>query len=70
MREQLGLFRDKANADGLIQKLKEKGFSAFITEEIRPSGTKYYLVVVNENAEGTMGTELRNAGFECYPVFE
>lgn len=70
VREQLGLFRDKANADGLIQKLKEKGFSAFITEEIRPSGTKYYLVVVNENAEGTMGTELRNAGFECYPVFE
>lgn len=70
VRQQLGLFRDKANAEGLIQKLKEKGFSAFITEEIRPSGTKYYLVVVNENAEGTMGTELRNAGFECYPVFE
>lgn len=70
VRQQLGLFRDKANADGLIQKLKQKGFSAFITEEIRPSGTKYYLVVVNENAEGTMGTELRNAGFECYPVFE
>ncbi len=70
VRQQLGLFRDKSNADGLIQKLKEKGFSAFITEEIRPSGTKYYLVVVNENAGGTMGTELRNAGFECYPVFE
>ncbi len=70
VRQQLGLFREKANADGLIQKLMEKGFSAFITDEIRPSGTKYYLVVVNENAEGTMGTELRNAGFECYPVFE
>ncbi len=70
VRQQLGLFRDKANADGLIQKLKEKGFTAKITDEVRPSGTKYYLVVVDENKDGTMGSQLRNAGFECYPVFE
>ena len=30
----------------------------------------YYAVVVDENAEGTMGQKLKNAGFECYPVFE
>ena len=70
LRQQLGLFKDKANAEGLVLKLKEKGFSPHITEEIRPSGTKYYLVVVDENKAGSIGDELRNAGFECYPIFE
>lgn len=70
LRQQLGLFKDKANAEGLVLKLKEKGFSPHITEEIRPSGTKYYLVVVDENKAGSIGNELRNAGFECYPIFE
>ena len=68
--QQLGLFRDENNAKGLVERLKQKGFTATITTETRPSGTTYYLVVVAENKSGTMGSELRNAGFECYPVFE
>ena len=68
--QQLGLFRDENNAKGLVEQLKKKGFAARITSEKRPSGTTYYLVIVDENKAGTMGTELRNAGFECYPVFE
>ena len=53
-----------------VKKLKEKGFVAKITSEIRPSGTTYYLVIVDENSDNSMGDELRTAGFECYPIFE
>ncbi len=69
-RQQLGLFKDKANAEGLIEKLKKKGFNGKITSEVRPSGTTYYIVVVDENKTNTIGQELRTAGFDCYPVFE
>ena len=67
--QQLGLFKDENNAKGLVDRLKKKGFSARITTEKRPSGTTYYIVVVDENKNGTMGNELRNAGFECYGVY-
>ena len=70
IKQQLGLFREEANAKALVERVNSKGFSAEITTEIRPSGTKYYLVVVPENAKGTIGDELRTAGFECYSVFE
>lgn len=70
VRQQLGLFREEANARRLLEQLKENGFSGEIATEVRPSGTMYYLVVVNENKNGTMGDELRSAGFECYPLFE
>lgn len=70
VKQQLGLFREEANAKALAERVKSKGFNAEITTEVRPSGTKYYLVVVSENAKGTIGDELRTAGFECYPVFE
>ena len=52
-----------------MEQLKKKGFAARITTEKRPSGTTYYLVIVDENKDGTMGKELRNAGFECYGVY-
>ncbi|MBQ7158096.1 MAG: SPOR domain-containing protein [Treponema sp.] len=67
--QQLGLFRDEGNAKSLVEQLKKKGFAARITSEKRPSGTTYYIVVVDENKDGTMGNELRNAGFECYGVY-
>lgn len=67
---QLGLFREEANARNLAERVSSKGFKAEIASEVRPSGTKYYIVVVNENATGTMGDELRTAGFDCYPLFE
>lgn len=69
-KQQLGLFKDKANAENLVKRLKEKGFTGNITSEVRPSGTTYYIVCVSENKTGTIGDELRTAGFECYPVFE
>ncbi|WP_187152106.1 hypothetical protein [Treponema endosymbiont of Eucomonympha sp.] len=49
--------------------MRTKGFTAAIAEETRESGTVYYIVTVPENADGTAGTLLRNAGFECYPVY-
>ncbi len=69
VKQQLGLFKDKANANSLVEKVTSKGFKAKIEEEVRPSGTTYYLVVVDENKEGSIGKELRTAGFECYPLF-
>jgi len=69
-REQCGLFREEANAKALVEQLKKKGFDAKITTEKRASGTTYYIVVVDENKEGTVGLKLRDAGFECYPVVE
>lgn len=68
VREQLGLFRNKDNADILIKDLKAKGFTAYSYTETRASGTTYYIVVVDENKDGTMGKKLRAAGFDCYPV--
>lgn len=68
-KQQLGLFRNKDNAQALCDTLKSKGFSPYITEETRASGTTYYIVVVDENAAGTIGQQLKSAGFECYTVF-
>lgn len=65
--QQLGLFRDKENANAFVERVKSKGFNAYIQEEKRSSGTTYFIVVVDENSEGTMGIKLKNAGFECYP---
>lgn len=65
--QQLGLFRDKENANAFVERVKSKGFNAYIQEEKRSSGTTYFIVVVDENSEGTMGIQLKNAGFECYP---
>lgn len=70
VRQQLGLFRDEANAKVLANRVSSKGFKAEISTEVRPSGTKYYIVVVNENSKGTIGEELRTAGFDCYPLFD
>lgn len=70
VRQQLGLFREESNARALADRVCAKGFKAEIATETRPSGTKYYLVVVNENPKGTIGEELRTAGFECYPLFD
>ncbi|MCH5295426.1 MAG: SPOR domain-containing protein [Treponema sp.] len=67
-RQQLGLFRNEANAAALIERLKSKGFDGYFYTETRASGTTYYIVVVDENAEGNMGLRLRDAGFECYEV--
>ena len=66
---QLGLFRKKENAQGFSDTLKQGGFNAYVEEETRSSGTKYFLVIIDENADGTVADKLRTAGYECYPVF-
>lgn len=67
-RQQVGFYKDKKNALDLVNKLKQKGFNAYTFEEIRSSGTKYTVVVVDENPEETMGKKLKEAGFDCYPI--
>lgn len=67
---QLGLFREKANAEEYMKKVVSKGFSASIQNETRASGTTYYLVVVPENNSKNVAQALRSAGFECYPIFD
>ena len=67
-KQQLGLFKNKANAEELVQKLKDKGFDAYIKNETRSSGTLYYIVLVDENETLTMGNLLRAKGFDCYTV--
>lgn len=69
IKQQLGFFSNKENAQTLVDRLAQKGFNAEILEEKRASGTIYFAVVVLENAEGTMGENLKKAGFECYPVY-
>lgn len=63
---QLGLFREKDNAQSLVSKLAEKGFTAHILSETRPSGTTYFIVAVDNV---NIANELRTSGFDCYPVF-
>ncbi len=65
---QLGLFRTESNANYLAEELKKKGFAAYITSEKRASGTTYYIVLVNENADKDIADRLRSAGYDCYPV--
>lgn len=69
LRQQVGLFGKKSNAKNLVDRLKSKGFDAYIEEETRPSGNIYFIVIVNENEKNTMGMLLKTAGFDCYPVF-
>lgn len=67
-KQQLGLFKSKANADELIVKARAKNFDAYAYSETRASGTTYYIVVVDENPSLTMGKKLKDAGFDCYTI--
>lgn len=67
-KQQLGLFKSKANADELIVKARAKNFDAYAYSETRASGTTYYIVVVDENSSLTMGKKLKDAGFDCYTI--
>lgn len=66
---QLGLFRDKSNAEAFVSRLKEKNFYGYIQEETRTDSSLYYVVFVDEDSSGAMSLRLKSAGFECYPVF-
>ena len=69
LKQQLGLFRDERNAKNFADRVCQKGFDCKIQSETRASGTVYYIVTVDENEDGTMGLRLKDAGFECYPVY-
>ena len=67
--QQVGFFKSETNAQNCVKKLKAAGFEGTIRTETRPSGTVYYAVLVRET-DGSVGQNLKNSGFECYPVFE
>jgi hypothetical protein len=67
--QQLGLFRMAANARRLVTEVTAKGFSPVLRTTLR-GGETYYVVLVPENIEQTMGRRLQDAGFECYLVSE
>lgn len=67
-KQQLGLFKKRENAIELIEKARRKNFDAYCYTEVRSSGTKYYIVVVDENSSRTMGKKLKDSGFDCYTV--
>ena len=69
VKQQVGFFRNKENAENLVARLTEAGFKSNITQEKRASGTSYFVVTVPEDAQKSMGLKLKTAGFECYPVF-
>lgn len=66
-KQQLGLFRERANAEEYVRRVREAGFDAYFYTETRESGTTYFIVVVDD-PEGTMGERLRARGFDCYTV--
>lgn len=66
--QQTGFFKFREYAEDLSAALLKAGFQSEIREEKRPSGTVYFAVLVPENAEGTTGLRLKNAGFESYLV--
>lgn len=67
--QQVGLFKDENNAENCIKRLIEAGFKPEVLKQTKPSGNNYTAVVVRET-DGSVAQALRNAGFECYPVFE
>ena len=66
--QQVGLFRDEANAQNCMARLRDAGFEPILTKQTKASGNTYAIVLVKET-DGAVAQKLRNAGFECYPVF-
>lgn len=67
--QQVGLFKDENNAENCVKRLVAAGFRPEVLKQTKPSGNNYTAVVVKET-DGSVAQALRNAGFECYPVFE
>jgi tetratricopeptide (TPR) repeat protein len=69
IKQQVGFFRNRENAENLVVRLKEAGFQGDISQEQRPSGTIYFVVTVPEDKDNSTALKLKTAGFECSPVF-
>ena len=65
---QLGLFKTESNAKLLCEEVQKKGFDAYVTSEVRASGTTYYIVLVKDDGTSTTADKLRSSGYDCYPV--
>ncbi|MGP1576673.1 MAG: SPOR domain-containing protein [Treponema sp.] len=66
---QIGFYKTHKYAAGLVEKLQQAGFEAYIREETRPSGTVYFAVLVDEKPHtsvNTIGEKLKNAGYEPF----
>lgn len=68
--QQVGFFRNKEYAGDLVAALAKAGFAAEIHESKRPSGTVYFAVLVPDDEKKSVGSRLKNAGFESYLVTE
>ena len=67
---QLGLFREKSNAQKFCDSVTQKGFNPFIIEEKRSSGTTYYAVLIEQNGDEELSLKLKTSGFENYRYSE
>ena len=67
-KQQLGLFRVKANADECVRMARNSGFDAYCYAETRASGTSYYVVAVDEDEAGSVGKRLKALGIDCYAI--
>lgn len=67
---QLGLFREKSNAQKFCDSVTQKGFKPFIIEEKRSSGTTYYVVLIEQNGDEELSLKLKTSGFENYRYSE
>ena len=66
---QVGFFKTKEYAENLAAELVAKGFPAQVKTETKNGSTAFY-VIVNETGDSvSISDKLRNAGYECYPVF-
>jgi cell division septation protein DedD len=66
LRFQLGIFAKKDNADALVAELGKKGFVARV-EKRAVSGQALLAVVVEGGQD--LGSRLKNAGYEAWPLF-
>ncbi|MCR5605884.1 MAG: SPOR domain-containing protein [Treponema sp.] len=66
--EQLGLFSKWSNASNLVTKLAAAGFEAYIKSDVRDNGKTYYLVLVDDDKNYSVGKRLKSSGFDCYPI--
>ncbi|AEF81213.1 SPOR domain-containing protein [Leadbettera azotonutricia] len=67
---QTGLFGREANAQAMADVLKQAGFQPQVTRR-RVNGSEYWAVMVPAGSSmGATIMQLKNAGFESFPVFE
>ena len=68
--QQVGFFKHEDYAGELVAKLREKGFAPIVRQTIRPSGNRYFAVLISEDDARTTASRLKDAGFESYLVVD